>query len=612
MARFAFSTLLAASCLLAAPLTAQVHEAWSTNYPPPSGPPFPVHYGEQIVLGSNGASFVVGTQFVSTFLIPLELSRIEAGGSLTWSRTLSGAFSSSYVGLSPSDGNLVVAGKIAFGGVRVAKFDPAGSLLWEAPEYYGPYGVGQLLELGQGPVFDAAGNVYLCALAATGPGFYDIDALVVSFDSGGQFRFETVIPGAAGLADNADRIAPDGAGAVWVTGYMDGDTHKGASSYLAHITSSGAVAALHVFPAAPGTMVAVKGLEVDSSGRPYLLRRVYTGPQWTSTEVARYDTQGQLAGVFSFAAAAQVPLDFDVSADGRVATTGWLNPNGHSGFTALLDSNLALVWQRDLHVAGPQYFQMLHVLLEPNGDVTSGGQLGWPDSSGNSNNSIRVMRYDSAGGLRWSYAKGEGDGLSQWLRAMQIDASGRLWIAGFVNVPAGGGSVTVHVERLEPQSQSFCLGDGLQLACPCGNDSQVGLQSGCVNSANLSGQLMDSGDASLGNDSLSLSASGELPAALSIFLQGTSAVAPIAFGDGLRCVGGNLKRLYTKSAVAGVATAPGVGDPSVSVRSAALSDPLAPGAVRYFQTYYRDPSQTFCASGGTFNVTNALLLTWYP
>jgi hypothetical protein len=86
----------------------------------------------------------------------------------------------------------------------------------------------------------------------------------------------------------------------------------------------------------------------------------------------------------------------------------------------------------------------------------------------------------------------------------------------------------------------------------------------------------------------------------------------VIFGDGLRCVGGSLKRLYSKPASAGVVYAPHPGDPSITARSAALGDPIPSGGTRYYMTYYRDPSATFCASppGGTFNASNAISIVW--
>ena len=62
----------------------------------------------------------------------------------------------------------------------------------------------------------------------------------------------------------------------------------------------------------------------------------------------------------------------------------------------------------------------------------------------------------------------------------------------------------------------------------------------------------------------------------------------------------------------GVVVVPGIGELSLSARSAMLGDPLSPGMTRYYQTYYRDPNPAFCSSpaGGTFNATGGAAITW--
>jgi hypothetical protein len=62
----------------------------------------------------------------------------------------------------------------------------------------------------------------------------------------------------------------------------------------------------------------------------------------------------------------------------------------------------------------------------------------------------------------------------------------------------------------------------------------------------------------------------------------------------------------------GVCSAPGPGDPSITARSAAKGDPISPGMTRYYQVYYRDPSQVFCPAptGNTFNMSSAVQITW--
>ena len=148
-------------------------------------------------------------------------------------------------------------------------------------------------------------------------------------------------------------------------------------------------------------------------------------------------------------------------------------------------------------------------------------------------------------------------------------------------------------------------------ACPCGNQGLPG--HGCQNSAGTGGAHLSAvGEASLASDSVVLTATGERPSALSIVLQGTRAIAPVAFGDGLRCAGGTLKRLYVKSAVAGTVVAPGTGDPSITARSAALGDAIGLGATRVCQVHYRDGAPGFCPApaGSSFNATNAVAVAW--
>lgn len=165
-------------------------------------------------------------------------------------------------------------------------------------------------------------------------------------------------------------------------------------------------------------------------------------------------------------------------------------------------------------------------------------------------------------------------------------------------------------------STHFCFGDGTGGACPCGNNGAAGR--GCASSANASGAVLSASgstaqDMTSGTDTIVLAAAGMLPTANAIYLQGDAQVAPVTFGDGSRCAGGNLKRLALKTSVGGASQYPQTGDLSVSQRSAALGDPiLNSGATRHYQTYYRDPDPVFCPSppGSTWNVTGGLTLVW--
>jgi hypothetical protein len=109
-------------------------------------------------------------------------------------------------------------------------------------------------------------------------------------------------------------------------------------------------------------------------------------------------------------------------------------------------------------------------------------------------------------------------------------------------------------------------------------------------------------------------ATGETPNATTIFLQGTASIASGAvFGQGVRCTGGSLLRLYLKTASNGTATAPTGSDASVSARSSALGDSIVAGTPRFYNAYYRDSTVLGgCPSTSTFNTTQGQSVTWVP
>lgn len=153
------------------------------------------------------------------------------------------------------------------------------------------------------------------------------------------------------------------------------------------------------------------------------------------------------------------------------------------------------------------------------------------------------------------------------------------------------------------------------IACPCGNPPS-GTGRGCDNSAATGGALISAtGNGNLAADTLVFATGAQTANGTTILLQGNAlagAGAGVVFGQGVRCVGGTLKRLYVKSpGGSGGITAPLAGDNSVSAQSALLGDAITPGSTRYYMAYYRDPIVSGgCAASATFNATNALSVAW--
>lgn len=179
---------------------------------------------------------------------------------------------------------------------------------------------------------------------------------------------------------------------------------------------------------------------------------------------------------------------------------------------------------------------------------------------------------------------------------------------GVYSTPEGRAAVTAAILRtLGPGVSAYCFGDGSATACPCGNASSAGNGEGCLNSFGNGGHLTLMGSASVAADSVTLLGT-RMPNASALYFQGTTRInagAGAVFGDGLRCAGGTVIRLGTKTNASGSSRYPATGDAHVSVRGMVVA-----GNVRTYQCWYRNPA-AFC-SAAVFNLTNALEIAWQP
>jgi hypothetical protein len=213
-------------------------------------------------------------------------------------------------------------------------------------------------------------------------------------------------------------------------------------------------------------------------------------------------------------------------------------------------------------------------------------------------------------------AGGQTLGITYALHHVTIVSGGT--IAMTITVAGGGSFASLNGFQVVPDVgsfTSFCVpGSGGVMTCQCGNPNGAGV--GCANTGSSGASLAASGTPSLAADTVLLTASSMHSGSACIFLQGNALAAGVStvFGAGIRCTGGSLKRLYTKSISGGVASAPSGADPSVSARSAALGDTITPGSTRYYQTYYRDPNLVNpgggCPTTATFNITSGQIVVW--
>jgi len=206
----------------------------------------------------------------------------------------------------------------------------------------------------------------------------------------------------------------------------------------------------------------------------------------------------------------------------------------------------------------------------------------------------------------------------------KVYSNGRAWLTGS-NVPGGfdptdlsNNSIPpIDVDNIVPGvfllralgqavvGLPFCFGDGTGTACPCGNETAAGAGAGCANSTGEGAVALGLGSNQVSQDDLQI-AGRNLPVGQPALLfaadQAVGGGDGAAFGDGLRCAGVNAVRLGVRHACPQgfEIWGPGLGQ----------LGGWAPGDVRRFQVWYRDPAGGPCGSG--FNLSNGLEVNFGP
>jgi hypothetical protein len=166
-------------------------------------------------------------------------------------------------------------------------------------------------------------------------------------------------------------------------------------------------------------------------------------------------------------------------------------------------------------------------------------------------------------------------------------------------VDQGGRSQTL------PNIQNYCNGTGSGsmggVDCPCGNTLPPGSTVGCANRTGHGASLIATGNPSIVNDTLHLTASGMPDGAPIFFLEGSASSPPHVFGNGIRCIVPSV-RLAKIDHSAGHASIPAPGDLPLSQQ---LN--LHAGDNTFFQAVYRDLGGP---CGSSTNATNAVLVVW--
>ena len=169
-----------------------------------------------------------------------------------------------------------------------------------------------------------------------------------------------------------------------------------------------------------------------------------------------------------------------------------------------------------------------------------------------------------------------------------------------------GALQTARAQQITGFYKTFCYGSGadgsIGVDCPCGNTVPVGTFAGCKNRTGNGASLDPTGNPSVSQDTLVLTASGAPTGAHGFFFAGHAMRSSTVLGNGVRCIQGPFVRL---SKVAHSSAQDSIPPPNTPPISQLLN--VAPGDVTFFQFLYRDLNGP--CNGGA-NTSNAVLVIW--
>jgi subtilisin family serine protease len=442
-------------------------------------------------LGLNAATGVVSGLPITTGVFPFTVRVSDAWGTSTRAMSLrvrealvgevfarglhEGSGSDARDVKRDASGNIYVLGNLAervmwlgsyFGGVGrnfLAKYDPAGNLLWLKR-----YGVGFLRSI----ALDGSGAIY----AAGGTDVWDSgDTLVVKFSSGGDVLWERTYDNAP-ATDVAMKIAVNGSGSIAIAGISDSGRY---TLYAEKLDPSGNPVWLRSFSqgfADQGIAVAI-----DSVGNVFVGGHSANADYHYDAVVRKYASAGSLVWSTFHDTGSRYDFLRDLGLDGSGNIYALVGPDeaGFNGFVTLkLNATGGLVWARSYQ---NQSQQPSGLTVDTQGSVyVTGG--GWMETSGNDWDYL-TLKYDANGNLLWSKSSDGGYYLSQYDGdfgfALTVDGNGDTCVAGTSYNGATYDMLLIKNTRLVPGPGEASAAQSMTARRAAGNAVQVQFSPGC-------------------------------------------------------------------------------------------------------------------------------------
>ena len=349
-----------------------------------------------------------------------------------WVRTINGT-ANSYEGSTASatdnSGNIYACGNTINSGtnsdMQIVKYSPSGVLLWS--KTYN--GTANAFDAANAMVIDNAGNIYVTGGANYSAGF---DMVTIKYNPSGDTVWVRKYNGTQNISDEANCIAIDSSGNIYVGGYST-NTGNSSDATVLKYSPAGVLLFAKTFNSGPNQADGCWDIKVDNSLNIYVAGYAGSTNAGNNFWIMKLNPSGDTLWTKTFNGSSNASdyakrIRFDSS--GNVYAAGYLS-NGGTGtdiFVIKANSSGVIQWTKTFTGPGSDTDEPYGLEIDNSFNIYIAGRT----TVTGANTDILTMKLNPSGDTLWTRKFGGTAGTNDEPRGLAVDVLGNVYTSGFV------------------------------------------------------------------------------------------------------------------------------------------------------------------------------------
>ncbi len=369
---------------------------------------------------------------LTIFLLFLICSSLFSQFDTLWVRTINGtsnSYDGSLASATDNSGNIYACGVTVNSStntdMQVAKYSSSGVLLWSRTYN----GTANAFDAANAMVIDNAGNIYVTGGVNYGSGF---EMVTIRYNSSGDTAWVRRYRGTQNINDEANSIAIDSAGNIYVAGYST-NTGNSSDATVLKYSPTGVLLFARSYNSGPNQPDSWLDVKVDNSSNIYLAGRSGSTNSGNNFLIMKLNSTGDTvwSKVFNGSSnASDFAKKIRIDTSGNVYAAGYLDNTGSGTDIFVVKVSSAGVIQWTKTITGPG-----NDTDEPYGlevDNSFNVYLACRTTVSGANTDIMTVKLNTSGDTSWVRKFGGTANTNDEPRGLKVDALGNVYTGGFV------------------------------------------------------------------------------------------------------------------------------------------------------------------------------------